>query len=509
MTVTVGDFGLFFVGRYQKDAFDAEDRVILELAAEGAETALDSALLRASLSASKEEVTALGDVGKQVSALACPPDVLSLVCQKAATLLAADAAYVALASSDGMDFRMDTWYGIRSPRWHEITVKFGRGLGGRVGKLRSGITMGEPAEWQGSLEPAVEELIRTEGIQTVVCVPLMAGDDILGVLYAANRSAVRFTPGQGRLLQALADQAAIALANSRLYEEQRRELEVHDLLASVLLSDGDYGSVARALHGLIGNPVALYDRHLNLIAHYPNDLPERLRGEIEQLKDRVRSASGPLEVLVARLRSTRKGVLVPSLLEDGLAVSRVIAPAVAGTDLLGYVHFLEVDRAFEPADIRLAERASVLLALHVMRGRVAAEVEQRLRGSLLGDLLSDNAQTAEACVRRSAHLGYDLTGAQVVLVVDIVDFGESMRQRGWDEAKAIDLRRRLFEQVALGLRNAGVEALVDLKNDRVVGIVGCGPGDEGYARFSARIGEALLEQLERHLPDLQIVVGVG
>jgi putative nucleotidyltransferase with HDIG domain len=81
---------------------------------------------------------------------------------------------------------------------------------------------------------------RFDGIQSVVayslrsilCVPLKAKDDIIGVIYADNR--VRegiFTEAHRFLLSAFADQAAVALENAKLFNDL--SLSYHETLESL------------------------------------------------------------------------------------------------------------------------------------------------------------------------------------------------------------------------------------------------------------------------------------
>ncbi len=68
------------------------------------------------------------------------------------------------------------------------------------------------------------------GLRSVICCPLRERDEVVGVIYLDNRLARRaFGPGDLRMLEALADHAAVALRNARLFgetESARAALEV-------------------------------------------------------------------------------------------------------------------------------------------------------------------------------------------------------------------------------------------------------------------------------------------
>jgi diguanylate cyclase (GGDEF)-like protein len=73
--------------------------------------------------------------------------------------------------------------------------------------------------------PTADALAGEEQLRAILGVPLRLGAQVLGVLFAADRTARAFTPDEVALLSSLADHAAIAIANAQLY----REVEVASL----------------------------------------------------------------------------------------------------------------------------------------------------------------------------------------------------------------------------------------------------------------------------------------
>ncbi len=69
-------------------------------------------------------------------------------------------------------------------------------------------------------------------IRTVLTVPILKGDDLLGVILTYRLEVRPFTDKQIALVEAFADQAAIAIENVRLFDaEQRRTAELSESLA--------------------------------------------------------------------------------------------------------------------------------------------------------------------------------------------------------------------------------------------------------------------------------------
>jgi len=66
---------------------------------------------------------------------------------------------------------------------------------------------------------------RQEGLVSVLCVPLSARGQPIGVLRAYTGESHQFSERDVEFVQALADLAALAIVNARLYEASRQEFQ--------------------------------------------------------------------------------------------------------------------------------------------------------------------------------------------------------------------------------------------------------------------------------------------
>jgi NtrC-family two-component system sensor histidine kinase KinB len=69
------------------------------------------------------------------------------------------------------------------------------------------------------------------GAKSAICVPLLAREDLVGVLTVVHSRPHAFGPEHLDLMQAIADQAGIAVLNARLYAESQRQARVMTALA--------------------------------------------------------------------------------------------------------------------------------------------------------------------------------------------------------------------------------------------------------------------------------------
>ena len=235
-----------------------------------------------------------------------------------------------------------------------------------------------------------------QGYQALVSVPLRRSGRVVGALNGYHAAPHRFDHAEISLVNAMATQVAIALGTAQLraseqdtIRELRRAEEVHALLTATALRGEGVSGVAAALAELLGRDVLIEDVY-----------GETLAGTW--------------------------GVPVPSATEDDLSDGSVIAgpddSSVAGVLLDGKVvariRIAASRGALSRLDVRAAEHAAVVTALELLRARTAAEVEQRLRGSLVADLLtSDDISDISALLDRARRLGWDLSGDQHLIAV--------------------------------------------------------------------------------------------
>jgi two-component system, NtrC family, sensor kinase len=114
----------------------------------------------------------------------------------------------------------------------QFRVHVGQGIAGWVAQT------GEPALVQDTLRDPrfFQEIDRQTGFatRTVLCVPLIAGGEIIGVIELLNKLGGDFTSADLSLLESIAGQVAIAIQNARLNQQVHTQLdELTDLFRKV------------------------------------------------------------------------------------------------------------------------------------------------------------------------------------------------------------------------------------------------------------------------------------
>ena len=105
-----------------------------------------------------------------------------------------------------------------------------RGLAGWVIRNRKGVLILDTSKderWLMRPDDAVDK----SGAKSAICVPLLAREQLVGVLTLVHPKPNAFLEEQLELMQAIADQAGIAVLNARLYTESQRQARVMTALA--------------------------------------------------------------------------------------------------------------------------------------------------------------------------------------------------------------------------------------------------------------------------------------
>ncbi|MFD3695312.1 helix-turn-helix domain-containing protein [Streptomyces sp. NPDC058646] len=356
------------------------------------------------------QLTALFDTASDLAALRDLDAVLRAIVHRAKLLLGTDVTYLSLNDEAAGDTYMRVTDGSVAAAFQRVRLGMGEGLGGLVAQTARPYATGDyRADTRFRHTAPIDGAVLDEGLRAILGVPLRVGAQVIGVLYAADRSPRTFTPDEVALLSSLADHAAIAIDGARLLEETRAALvdlnsatgtiraqsealrraeQAHDQLTDLVLRGGDATGVAAQIAAVLDGGVLIHDAEGAELARTGADpLPPQARA-------------------VAASRAGGRAVPV-----DGTWVCAVLA----GPELLGSIA-LTGRPDLGDADRLLFERASVVAALLLLLRRSVAETEDRLRGELLGDLLSA-AGDPGGLAARARRTGVDLGLPQSVFVV--------------------------------------------------------------------------------------------
>ncbi|MFE4177237.1 GAF domain-containing sensor histidine kinase [Streptomyces sp. NPDC056909] len=232
--------------------------------------------------------------------------------------------------------------------------------------------------------------------------PVRDGDETLAALFLANKRCPRAESSRGRrcgfteedeeLLAILAQHAAIALTNARLYERSR-ELTIAE----------ERSRLAHELHDAVSQKLFSLRLTAQAAAALVDRDPVRAKGELQQVAALAAEAADELRAAVVELRPA-------ALDEDGLVHTlrnhvQVLDRAHSAEVTFGTSGIRALPAAQEEALLRVAQEALHNALRHSGADRVGVALARRGQGAVLS--VTDNGKGFEPrTVRRAGrHLG--------------------------------------------------------------------------------------------------------
>jgi PAS domain S-box-containing protein len=217
---------------------------------------LRNARLYEQVQRNQHRLEVLNEVSRRLAAVHEQEEVLSLIVNEAARLLAAEAAGMRLFDGDELvvGARTDSAAALMvRPR-----IKPHESLTGRV------VSSGEPVivedlEQDTTFDPAHKRGAIEHGFHGFVGVPLTSRGQILGTLNIYTKGSRHFLPDDVALLTGLADQAATAIEKARLFRESRESQWLLEQLYRATIAmqtswerDDRLGTFVRAAREVVG-----------------------------------------------------------------------------------------------------------------------------------------------------------------------------------------------------------------------------------------------------------------
>lgn len=164
--------------------------------------------------------------------------VLRLILASATELVGGQAGLIALIQPDG-SYQVRAIYGL-PPQMQSLFAPL-------FADIPSTGQHVDPLQWTiPDLERRLNLVVHSTGLplRDIVALPMIGGDNLVGVIYVLRGEGAAFTTADRRMLSSFAAQAAIAVHNARLYEQVMREKQRLDAIIEnsgdgVMLLDAD------------------------------------------------------------------------------------------------------------------------------------------------------------------------------------------------------------------------------------------------------------------------------
>ena len=249
----------------------------------------------ASLERNVVETRTLYEIGQEITAQTALEPTLHLIVERARDLLQADVGLLALRQEERDTFAMQAHSGTVTEALAAVRFRPGEGLGGRVVVTGMAILVGDYLEEYR--DSPFLEILREAGLRSSLAVPLKARDVVIGVLYVHSRDPHKFREEDRQLLNALADQAAIAIDKAKLFQDlQHSHQELLAAQAALVRKTrmAAMGEIAAVVAHETRNPLGALNNCVQLLQMNPH-----ITGEDAELLDILQTESQRLNQIVS------------------------------------------------------------------------------------------------------------------------------------------------------------------------------------------------------------------
>ncbi len=344
--------GTIHIRRMEVRPFTEKQIKLLETFADQAVIAIENVRLFQELEArtrelarSVGELKALGEVGQAVSSTLDLQTVLSAIVGHAVQLSGTSGGVIYEYDEAAQEFHLRATYRIEKEVVEALQttpVRPGQGATGQTATVRAPVQVPNIlAEREHTGTRARPMLVRL-GYRSVLAVPLLREERIMGALTVWRREAGSFSTEVVNLLQTFATQSALAIQNARLFreiEEKGKQLEVASRHKSEFLANMSH-ELRTPLNAIIGFSEVLQEKLFGELnekqAEYTDDIlssGRHLLSLINDILDLSKVEAGKMErevttfdlpdaienaLLLIRERASRHGIKLDRVIDDRL-----------------------------------------------------------------------------------------------------------------------------------------------------------------------------------------------
>jgi purine catabolism regulator len=264
-----------------------------------------------------------------------------------------------------------------------------------------------------------------------------------------------------------------AVIHRALLAEHLETLEkterIHRELTEAAIEADSLQQIVDRLGRFLDRDITLEDPEGRLLAHFsPVGAGQATKGtDDEGSVPRTSLAALQQTGRLGDLRASKGPLFLPALPELGLG-PRVVCPITIKRRLVGLVWILQGDLPFNELDLRAAEQAATIAALHLAHQKSIVQQEMRLGFSFLEALIEGHFEASATNLERARLFGFDVNGTYMVAIFVLhVSMPLSPSGFAYREEVAERLRRRMAD--------LGFQPLVSINLDRVIALV---PADQ-------------------------------
>jgi signal transduction protein with GAF and PtsI domain len=221
--------------RYQPD-----ELALLSTIANQVGWAIENARLYTEMKRKALQVDTLSQVSETVTSNRLIEDILNLIVTMTAQMMNSKICSIMLLDQQSGELRIMATQSLSEQYRRKPSLKLGQSISGRAVLERRPIIVPDVTREHDYMYP---EIARKEGLCSLLSIPMLIRDRAIGVINSYTSLPHAFMPEEIKVLQAIANQAAIAIENAKLLE---KSFEMQEVLEVRKLVERAKGSLMRA-----------------------------------------------------------------------------------------------------------------------------------------------------------------------------------------------------------------------------------------------------------------------
>ncbi len=311
--------GVITIRRQEIRPFTDKQIALLKTFADQAVIAIENVRLFQELEARTQELArsvgelkALGEVGQAVSSTLDLQTVLSTIVGRAVQLSGTDCGIIYEYDEPTQEFHLRASYQMEQElvdAYRATPLRLGEGATGRAAETKVPTQIANLRQEQEFATRGMRPILSRLGYQSLLAVPLLLDQRIMGALTIYRRETGSFAPEIVNLLRTFATQSVLAIQNARLFreiEEKGRQIETANRHKSEFLANMSH-ELRTPLNAIIGFSEVLGERMFGELndkqAEYTDDIlssGRHLLSLINDILDLSKVEAGRMELELAK-----------------------------------------------------------------------------------------------------------------------------------------------------------------------------------------------------------------
>lgn len=280
-------------------------------------------------------------------------------------------------------------------------------------------------------EPTLDKTFREEGITALAGVPLIWEDEVIGLLFVADRYHRTHTALSISILSTLATHATVAIKNAKSFEQASNALkgaecarleldrysravqiasDAHAQMTSLLARGASLSSICESISNILGAAVLVLDEAAQLVscANPPNQTSKRVL-EYKAYSEVSNSLAQSIHL------SRQLGHSIVVFKEDS-EICRVIA-IIGGEDVLGSIVIYRPEDLDE-VGVRTFERCASVVGISLLAQERTESAKSRHVSLLVNSLISMRQDSRTTLISEADRLGLDLSNPITLILIE-------------------------------------------------------------------------------------------